>query len=103
MFNDLWEKQITANWIDTMDMEVSEMIAPLPALNCTSQGMRNVADKKKAAAKNQIGWTYWRESNVKFHMIAHADRLLTYGFAPFAAEPDYEKNMPRIRLEDSIG
>ena len=103
LFNDVWKKQITANWIDTMAREFSEMIAPLPALNCTSKGMSNVADKKQAAAKNQIGWTYWRESNLKFQMIAHADRFLTFGFAPFIAEPDYENNTPRIRCEDSIG
>lgn len=103
LFNDVWKRPIVANWIDGMAREFAEMIAPLPALNCSSKGMRNVADKKQAAQKNMIGSHYWWESKLAFHMISHADRFLSFGFAGFLAEPDYKTGMPLIRLEDSIG
>jgi hypothetical protein len=103
LFNDTWKKPIVSNWIDGIAREFSEMIAPLPALNCSSKGMKNVADKKKAAIKNQVGTHMWTESNLKWHMIAHADRLLTYGFAPFLVEADYKCDAPRIVCEDPIG
>lgn len=103
LFNDTWRKPIVSNWIDGIAREFAEMIAPLPALNCSSKGMKNVADKKKAALKNQIGTHYWTHSNLKWHMVAHADRYLTYGFAPFLCEPDYKNNSPRIVCEDPIG
>jgi hypothetical protein len=103
LFNDTWKRQIVANWIDGFAREFAEMIAPLPALNCSSKGMRNRADKKQASEKNLVGTHYWRESRLDFFMLSHADRYLTYGFAPFVIEPDYESRMPRIRCEDSIG
>lgn len=103
LFNDTWKKPIVSNWIDGIAREFAEMIAPLPALNCSSKGMRNTADKKKAALKNQVGTHYWTESNLKWHMIAQADRLLTFGFAPFLVEPDFKANSPRIVCEDPIG
>lgn len=103
LFNDTWKKPIVSNWIDGIAREFAEMIAPLPALNCSSKGMKNVADKKKAALKNQIGSHYWTVSNLKWHMIAHADRYLSFGFAPFVVEADYKADMPRIVCEDPIG
>jgi hypothetical protein len=103
LFNDVWRKQIVANWIDSTAREFAEMIAPLPALNCSSKGNRTNADKARAAKKNQIGAHYWKTAKLAKHMVSHADRYLSYGFAPFVAEPDYRLGAPMIRLEDPVG
>jgi hypothetical protein len=103
LFNDTWKKQITANWIDAVAREFSEMIAPLPAVNCSSRAMKTNADKAKAAKKNVIGSHYLRESNLKAHMVSWVDGYLSYGFAAFSVEPDYQCSMPKIRAEDGIG
>jgi len=103
LFNDTWKKSIVANWIDSVARDFAEMIAPLPALNCSSRAMKTDADKAKAQKKNVIGTHYWRESNLAAHMYSYCDAYLSYGFAPLYAEPDYEASMPRIRAEDPRG
>lgn len=103
LFSDTWKKSIVANWIDSVALEFAEMIAPLPALNCASRAMNTTADKVKAAKRNVIGSHYWRESNLKTHMVQFADAYLSFGFAAMMAEPDYEAGAPRIRVLPSIG
>lgn len=103
LFSDTWQKQVVANWIDSVAREFAEMIAPLPALNCSSKAMRTEADKRKAATKNIIGTHIWRESKLADHMISWADQYLSYAFAPAYVEPDYTAGMPKIRLEDPRG
>jgi hypothetical protein len=103
LFNDTWRKSIVSNWIDAVSREFAEMIAPLPALNCSSRAMKTEADKRKAATKNLIGGHIWGESKLAAQMISAADAYLSYGFQPFLVEPDYKRQMPKIRAEDPRG
>jgi hypothetical protein len=103
LFNETWRKQIVANFIDTTAREFAEMIAPLPALNCSSGAMKTEADKRRAAVKNTIGGHYWRKSRLSDFMVSWADQYLSYGFAPAYVEPDYVEGMPKLRLEDPRG
>lgn len=103
LFNETWQKPIVANAIDTFAREFSEMIAPLPALNCSSRAMKTDADKARAAKKTIIGMHYWRESNLPAFMVSWCDQYLSYGFAPSYVEPDYAAGMPKIRMEDPRG
>jgi hypothetical protein len=103
LFSDTWQKQITANWIDSVAREFAEAIAPLPALNCSSRAMKTDADKRRAATKNTIGTHYWSESKLSDFMISAADQYLSYAFLPGYVEPDYQSGGPKIRLEDPRG
>lgn len=103
LFSETWQKPIVANWIDSVAREFAEMIAPLPALNCSSRAMKTDADKVRAGRKNVIGTHYWRESKLADFMISAADQYLSYAFLPGYVEPDYEAGMPKIRLEDPRG
>lgn len=103
LFSETWKKSIVANAIDTFAREFSEMIAPLPALNCSSGAMKTDADKARAQKKNVIGGHYWHESKLPMFMVSWADGYLSYGFAAIRVEADYEASMPRLRLEDGRG
>ena len=103
LFSDTWQRSIVANWIDSVAREFAEMIAPLPSLTCSSGAMKTDADKRRAALRNKIGAHYWRQSNLKASMFSFADAYLTFGFAVFLVEPDYDKQLPMLRTMPSVG
>jgi len=102
-FPDGIDQNVVANFIDIVARDLAEMIAPLPAINCsavnqTSDRARQFADKRTRIAAN-----YFRHSDMEVAMYSGADMYLTYGFLPFIIELDEEAKLPRIRLENPIG
>jgi len=102
-FPDGIDQNVVANFIDVVARDLSEMIAPLPAINCSavssvSDRARNFADKRTRIAAN-----YFRHSDMEVNMFTGADMYVTYGFLPFIIELDDEAKLPRIRLENPIG
>lgn len=92
-----------ANWIDTVGQDVSEVLAPLPTLNCAAGQMRTDADKRRAEKKNRIGSWYWRSSNLENQMMWGANWYYSYGFLPAYIDPDFDRKTPIIILEDPMG
>jgi len=97
------EQNVVANFIDIVARDLAEVIAPLPAVNCsaanqTSDRARQFADKRTRIAAN-----YFRLSDMQVQMYNGADMYITYGFLPFIIELDEEEQQPRIRLENPIG
>ena len=102
-FPDGIDQNVVANFIDIVARDLAEMIAPLPAVNCsavnqTSDRARTFADKRTRIAAN-----YFRHSDLQVNMYNGADMYLTYGFLPFIIELDEEAKLPRIRLENPVG
>ena len=102
-FPDGIDQNVVANFIDIVARDLSEVIAPLPAINCsavnqTSDRARSFADKRTRIALN-----YFRHSDLEVNMYSGADMYLTYGFLPFIIELDEEAKLPRIRLENPVG
>jgi hypothetical protein len=102
-FPDGIDQNVVANFIDVVARDLAEMIAPLPAINCsavnqTSDRARTFADKRTRIASN-----YFRHSEMEVNMYSGADMFITYGFLPFIIELDEEAKLPRIRLENPIG
>lgn len=89
-----------ANFVDIVAHDMSEGIAPLPALACVSGSMKTDADQKRAETKNRIGGNYWIKSRLAVQMLKGADRYVSYGFVPFFIEPDFETKLPYIHVED---
>lgn len=97
------DANVVANFIDVVARDLSEVMAPLPAINCSAANSvndraRNFADKRTRIASN-----YFSHSDLAVHMYSAADWYLTYGFVPFMIELDVEANLPRIRVENPIG
>jgi hypothetical protein len=102
-FPDGIDQNVVANFIDIVARDLAEVIAPLPAVNCsaanqTSDRARTFADKRTRIASN-----YFRLSDLQVQMYNGADMYVTYGFLPFVIELDEELQQPRIRLENPIG
>ena len=102
-FPDGIDQNVVANFIDIVARDLAEMIAPLPAINCsavnqTSDRARTFADKRTRIAAN-----YFRNSELEVNMFNGADMYVTYGFLPFIIELDEEAKLPRIRLENPVG
>lgn len=102
-FPDGVDANVVANFIDIVAKDLSEVMAPLPAVNCsaanqTSDRARAFADKRTRIASN-----YLAHSDLGVQMYSGADWYLTYGFLPFVIELDEEAKMPRIRLENPLG
>ena len=97
------DANVVANFIDIVARDLSEVMAPLPAVNCsaanqTSDRARNFADKRTRIANN-----YFAHSDLSVQMYSGADWYLTYGWLPFVIEFDMEAKLPRIRLENPVG
>ena len=97
------DANVVANFIDIVARDLSEVMAPLPAVNCSaanqvSDRARTFADKRTRIASN-----YFSNSDLAVQMYQGADWYLTYGFVPFIIELDDEVKLPRIRLENPIG
>ena len=102
-FPDGIDQNVVANFIDIVARDLAEVIAPLPAVNCsavnqTSDRARTFADKRTRIASN-----YFRLADLQVQMYNGADMYITYGFLPFIIELDEEEQQPRIRLENPVG
>jgi len=102
-FPDGVDANVVANFIDIVARDLSEVMAPLPAVNCsaanqTSDRARTFADKRTRIASN-----YFQHSDLGVQMYSGADWYITYGFLPFVIELDEESKLPRIRIENPIG
>ena len=102
-FPDGIDQNVVANFIDIVARDLAEVIAPLPAVNCSaanqvSDRARNFADKRTLIASN-----YFRLSDLQVNMYNGADMYITYGFLPFIIELDEDEKLPRIRLENPVG
>ena len=103
MFPSNMQHPMIANFIDVAARDLAEVLAPLPSFNCsatnvTSDKGRSFADKRGMIANN-----YVYQSRLQTQMYWGADWYFSYGFLPIHVEPDFETNMPRIRVEDPMG
>lgn len=103
LFPEGMSNSMVANFVDVAARDLAEVLAPLPSFNCstsntTSDRARSFADKRSMIANNYI-----YTSRLQSQMYWGADWYFTYGFLPIHVEPDFETNLPRIRVEDPMG
>jgi hypothetical protein len=103
MFSDDIPKSIIANHIDIAARDTAEMLAPLPAFNCSASNMTSDAARKFADKKTKGILHYLEMSSVQAQMYTAADYYVSYGLMPVMVEPDFEKKIPRIVFFDPEG
>lgn len=101
--SDAFPEPITANTIDNVARDLSEMLAPLPAFNCSSISMNNDSERKRADLRTKIAANYVSNSRLDQQMLYGADHYWTYGMSVIYVEPDFRDKLPRIVLEDPTG
>lgn len=96
-----FDKPLVANLIDTTARDISEVMAPLPAINCQSAAMASEADQKRQDLREGIANGYVQYSRLQDQMFGGADRYGSFGFMAMIVEPDFAEDMPVIRVDDS--
>lgn len=102
-FPDGVDANVVANFVDIVARDLSEVMAPLPAVNCNAVNSISDRARKFADTRTRIASNYFSHSDLSVQMYQGADWYLTYGFLPFIIELDEEAKLPRIRLENPIG
>ena len=97
------DANVVANFIDIVAKDLSEVMAPLPAVNCSAANQ--VSDRARVFAdkRTRIATNYFANSDLQVQMYTGADWYITFGFVPFIIELDEEDGLPRIRIESPIG
>lgn len=98
-----FDRGIVANMVDVAARDLAEVLAPLPAINCSSSKMVSDRAREFAEKRTRIANGYVTYSDLQTQMYTATDRYFTYGFVPAIVEVDVDERMPRIRFLDSIG
>jgi hypothetical protein len=94
---------VVANFIDIVARDLSEVMAPLPSVNCSASNQASDRARRFADARTRIASNYFAHSDLQVQMYAGADMYITFGFVPFVVELDELAGLPRIRVESPIG
>lgn len=99
----LADKALAANMVDVAARDTSEVLAPLPTVNCS--GTIGVSEKVKAfqIKRTKIANNYLQHSECQRQAYEASDAYVTYGFTPAIVEIDWENRMPFIRFLDAMG
>lgn len=101
--SDMFPKPIVANFIDQVARDLTEVMAPLPAFNCTSSTMVTDKARRFADRRTKIASHYIESSRVAIQAFTAVDQYLTYGMMIARVEPDFDAKLPRIIFEDPSG
>jgi len=102
-FPDGVDANVVANFIDVVARDLSEVMAPLPSVNCSAANQANDRARKFADTRTRIATNYFANSDLQVQMYTGADLYITFGFVPFIIELDEEAGLPRIRIENPVG
>ena len=97
------DQNVVANFIDVVARDLSEVMAPLPAINCSAANQVSDRARQFADKRTRIAANYFANSDLQVQMYTGADMYITYGFLPFCIELDEEAKIPRIRIENPMG
>lgn len=103
MVSETYPKPIIANFIDNTARDLAEMIAPLPAFNCSSSDMGKDSARKFADRRTIIAMNYVNYADLANAMLVGCDHYFTYGQMMFYIEPNFDDKMPKIHVESPIG
>ena len=103
LFPEGMDKSMVANFVDVAARDLAEVLAPLPSFNCSTTNINNDKARTFADKRTMIANNYIYHSRLQSQMYSGADWYFTYGFLPIHVEPDFEADLPRIRVEDPMG
>ena len=103
MFSEEYPKPLVANFVDVAARDLAEVMAPLPAFECSATNMVSDSARKAADTRTRIANYFVTSSELQIQMYSGADWFNTYGMLPGIVEMDYETNNPRIRLLNPFG
>jgi len=103
LFPEGMDHAMVANFVDVAARDLAEVLAPLPSINCTAVNVSSDRGRQFADKRSMIANNYVYQSRLQTQMYPGSDQYFSYGFLPIHVEPDWENNLPRIRVEDPLG
>lgn len=101
---DAWPKPIVANMIDTSARDMAEVMGAMPSINCASGVITTDKAKKFSSKRTKVANAYVQASQLHAgKQVTFCDYYNTYGMAIYVIEPDFEDQVPRIRVENPMG
>lgn len=98
-----WPKPVVANILDTTARDLAEVLARLPAIDCTSSSLTSNRSKQFSSKRTKIALYYVDHSRLKLQLYSGADWFFTFAAMPIIVEPDFETQCPRFRIDDPRG
>lgn len=101
--SEAWPRSVIANFVNTAARDLAELMAPLPAFNCTAANMASEAARKSSDRRTKIANHYVQWSRLAKQELTACDQYNTYGMKVYYIEPDWEHKTPRIVAENPYG
>jgi hypothetical protein len=95
-----WPRPVVANIIDTTARDLAEVLARLPAIDCTSSALTTNKSKQFSSKKTKIALYYVEHSRLKLQLYSGADWFFSFTAMPIVIEPDFDAECPRFRIDD---
>lgn len=103
IFPNNWPRPVVANVIDTTARDLAEVLARLPAIDCTSSALTSDRAKKFSAKRTKVALYYIEHSRLKLQLYSGCDWFFSFAAMPIIIEPDFEAKCPRLRIDDPRG
>lgn len=100
VFPSNWPKPVVANILDTTARDLAEVLARLPAIDCTSSSLTTDKSKKFSSKRTKIALYYVEHSRLKLQLYSGADWFFSFTAMPIIVEPDFDTQCPRFRIDD---
>lgn len=99
-----WPRPIVANAVDTSARDIAEVMGAMPSINCSSSLMTSERAKRIAGKRTKIAAHYISKSMLPAgRQVQFCDYYTSYGMGVYVVEPDFERKMPVIRVENPMG
>lgn len=104
LFPEDWPKPIIANFIDVVAQDTAEMVGVMPTLSAEGDSVLDDSKRSRADKLTKIAAAYPTRSKLGgTRLVQAADRMNTYGFVAFRAEPVWEEQRIHIHVDDPVG
>lgn len=98
-----WPRPVISNIIDTTARDLAEVLARMPAIDCTSSALVTATSKKFSSKRTKIALYYVDHSRLKLQLYSGCDWFFSFAAMPIVVEPDFEAQCPRLRVDDPRG
>lgn len=98
-----WPRPVISNIIDTTARDLAEVLARMPAIDCTSSALVTQTSKKFSSKRTKVALYYVDHSRLKLQLYSGCDWFFSFAAMPIVVEPDFDAMCPRLRVDDPRG
>lgn len=98
-----WPRPVVANVIDTTARDLAEVLARMPAIDCTSSALTSTSSKVFSSKRTKVALYYIDHSRLKLQLYSGCDWFFSFAAMPIVVEPDFDAQCPRLRVDDPRG